>query len=227
MVAWCVMVLVASPVALARSSQHHGGILAATGEARVIDGDTLVVGGAKVRLEGIDAPEIGQTCGRSSLGEWGCGAAATTALERLVEGQSVACDSRGTDRYGRMLGVCWAGRIELNDEMVRRGHAWAFVRYSQSYVEAEGEARALKLGVWQGASEPAWVYREKRWLAEAQVAPGGCAIKGKITRNGQIYHTPWSPWYGRSRIEERRGERWFCSEGEAIAAGFRPAGAPH
>ena len=48
-------------------------------------------------------------------------------------------------------------------------------------------------------------------------------IKGNITRTGQVYHMPWSPWYGKTRVDARRGERWFCSEDEAIAAGWRPA----
>ena len=51
----------------------------------------------------------------------------------------------------------------------------------------------------------------------------GCAIKGNVTRNGRIYHMPWSPWYGQVTIDETQGKRWFCSETEAMAAGWRPA----
>ena len=47
-------------------------------------------------------------------------------------------------------------------------------------------------------------------------------IKGNITDNGRIYHMPWSPWYGKVRIDPARGERWFCNENEAMAAGWRP-----
>jgi hypothetical protein len=58
-------------------------------------------------------------------------------------------------------------------------------------------------------------------------APGGCAIKGNVTAAGErVYHTPASPWYARTRVDEAKGEAWFCDEAAARAAGFRPAGAP-
>lgn len=193
------------------------------GTARVIDGDTLDITGTHIRLEGIDAPETGQTCGRKWLGSWNCGASATSALESMIAGREVTCESRGHDKYHRMLGVCFVGGREINAEMVRQGHAWAFVKYSQSYVEAEAEARVLRIGIWQGTAEPAWVYREKRWASAEEAAPKGCAIKGNVTRNGQIYHMPWSPWYVRVKVDPAKGERWFCSEAEAVAAGWRPA----
>jgi hypothetical protein len=47
-------------------------------------------------------------------------------------------------------------------------------------------------------------------------------IKGNITNGGRIYHMPWSPWYEKVRIETTKGERWFCNENEAVAAGWRP-----
>lgn len=196
-----------------------------TGPARVVDGDTIVIGETRIRLEGIDAPESGQTCNRRWLGTWPCGEAATTHLALLVRDRIVRCDSRGTDLYGRMLGVCFTEGLELNADMVRNGFAWAFVKYSSRLVEAEASARALQLGIWQGEATPAWVWRAQRWTAAASTsdAPQGCVIKGNITRNGQIYHMPWSPWYGRTRVEPERGERWFCSEAEAVAAGWRPA----
>ena len=62
-----------------------------------------------------------------------------------------------------MLGVCRVGQIELNADMVREGLAWAFLKYSDRYREAEAEARVLKIGIWQGETEPAWAYRERRW----------------------------------------------------------------
>jgi endonuclease YncB( thermonuclease family) len=196
-----------------------------SGPARVIDGDTLDIDGRRVRLEGIDAPETGQTCGRRLFGTWDCGKASARALQKLVAGRELSCENRGTDKYGRMLGVCFVGGEDVNAVMVREGLAWAFVKYSQSYVPEEAEARAHRLGVWQGSAEPAWVYREKRWTGAAEEAPRGCAIKGNVTGNGRIYHMPWSPWYGRVKVEAARGERWFCSEAEALAAGWRPVAA--
>lgn len=197
--------------------------IAVRGAARVVDGDTLDVGGTRVRLEGIDAPENGQTCSRKLIGTWKCGAAATKALQEMVAGREVQCASRGADKYGRTLGICWADGIELNERMVREGHAWAFVKYSASYVEAEKDARASARGIFATDNEPAWVYRTNHWKQAEQVAPEGCAIKGNVTRNGHIYHMPWSPWYARVQVDAARGERWFCSESEAIAAGWRAA----
>lgn len=201
----------------ARPAVHDG----VSGRARVIDGDTIDVAGTRVRLEGIDAPEIAQTCGRRLFGTWACGKAAARALRDLTFGREVACERRGTDKYGRMLGVCFVDGHDLNAQMVRKGFAWAFVRYSTSYVDAEAKARADKVGIWQGASEPAWDYRAKRWASAETAAPSGCAIKGNISSKGHIYHMPWSPWYGKVRVDLEKGERWFCSEAEALAAGWR------
>jgi hypothetical protein len=122
-----------------------------------------------------------------------------------------------------MLGLCSLGAIDLNAEMVRRGLAWAFVKYSRTYVDAEAEARTLRLGIWDGEATPAWIYRARAWEQADDAAPGGCAIKGNISRAGHVYHLPWSPWYGKVKVDPQRGERWFCSEAEAQAAGWRPA----
>jgi endonuclease YncB( thermonuclease family) len=193
------------------------------GLARVIDGDTLEIAGRHVRLEGIDAPESGQTCGRRLIGSWRCGSAAADALAKLVAKRRVSCESRGNDKYDRMLGICFVDGRDINAEMVREGYAWAFVKYSQTYVKQEAEARIARVGIWQGDAEPAWVYREKRWAGAEQEAPKGCAIKGNVTEHGHIYHMPWSPWYGKVKVDEANGERWFCSEAEAISAGWRAA----
>ena len=196
-----------------------------TGRAEAVDGDTLAVGGVRVRLEGIDAPEIMQTCTDASGKAWECGAEATRILARLVANVVVSCEERGLDKYKRLLGVCRAGGIEVNAELVRRGLAWAFTRYSQTYVSLEAEARRARLGIWAGAAQPAWDYRAERWqVAETSTeAPKGCPIKGNVTANGRIYHVPWSPWYGKVKMDEGKGKRWFCTEEEAIKAGWRAA----
>lgn len=201
------------------------------GIARVVDGDTIEIAGARIRLEGIDAPEGDQQCARAAGGTWRCGQVATDELQRLVGRSAVRCDSRGTDKYGRMLAICFSGATDINAEMVRRGLAWAFVKYSTIYVAEETEARSRRAGVWQAPTMTAWDHRASRW-AEAsdggagKGATGGpagdCVIKGNITNNGRIYHMPWSPWYDKVRIEAGKGERWFCNENEALAAGWRP-----
>lgn len=194
-----------------------------SGRALVVDGDTLAINGKRVRLEGIDAPEMGQTCGRRWFGTWNCGREAQRALEQLVSGRRVDCESKGQDKYGRDLGICFVDSRDINAELVRRGLAWAFVKYSQTYVNEEAAARTEKVGIWQGAAEPPWTFREQKWQTAEAVAPRGCAIKGNVTGKGKIYHVPWGDWYARVKIDPAKGERWFCSEAEAVEAGWRPA----
>ncbi len=200
------------------------GVPSVQGMARVLDGDTIEIAATRIRLEGIDAPEGGQTCARAGGGTWRCGQAASVELQRLIGRASVRCESRGSDRYGRMLGICFVGATDINAEMVRRGFAWAFVKYSRAYVAEEAEARTRGLGIWQAPTMTAWDHRAGRWEAAGNTAApaGNCLIKGNITSSGRIYHMPWSPWYDKVRIEPEKGERWFCSESEATEAGWRP-----
>lgn len=196
------------------------------GHARVIDGDTLDIVGRRIRLEGIDAPETGQRCARAWWpGTWRCGRAATRALRSLIGRQPVRCVRKGVDRYDRIIATCFVGQTDLNAAMVRDGHAWAFRKYSTTYVDEESVARTGKRGVWRAPTETPWAYRAQKWTVSEQAAPDGCAIKGNISSNGRIYHMPWSPWYKRVRIDTGKGERWFCSEQAAQAAGWRPVGA--
>ncbi len=190
-------------------------------EVRIIDGDTLAVGDVTYRLHGIDAPEAGQTCTTASGSLWQCGDAATAHLIELVDGRSPDCEIRGIDDYDRMLSVCWAGSTELNSQMVLDGYAWAFRRYSEDYVDAELIAARVGLGIWANPTQTAWDFRASKWEVALQKAPDGCPIKGNISNNGHIYHTPWSPWYDRTRVSVERGERWFCTEREALDAGWR------
>lgn len=223
--------LVVAPLLLVESTDARQspastrGFATLTGLAHAIDGDTLLVGGIRVRLEGIDAPEAEQTCTTSQGQVWPCGVQAQRILARLVAHDVVQCEERGLDKYKRLLGICRVGGHDINGELVRQGLAWAFVRYSQSYVTTEAEARVAKRGIWSGTAQPPWDYRAHRWqAAEAEPAsPQGCPIKGNVTAHGRIYHLPWSPWYGRIKMDGSKGKRWFCSEAEAMAAGWRAA----
>ncbi|CAN7181766.1 thermonuclease family protein [Devosia sp. LjRoot16] len=192
----------------------------------VIDGDTIELGGTRYGIHGIDAPEPGQQCERVGGGTWNCGAAAVVALEQIVfAAADVRCDTGKLDEYGRIIAVCWADGVDIGQELVRRGAAWAFVKFANDYVADEGIARAARAGVWQAQTEAPWEFRERRWSASGNEAPDpNCPIKGNINNQGEhIYHPPWSPVYGRTRISLEKGERWFCNEGEAVAAGWRPA----
>ncbi|WP_241229876.1 thermonuclease family protein [Tsuneonella rigui] len=205
------------------------------GPAEVADGDTLSVAGLRVRLHGIDAPEYRQTCERDGA-SWACGEESARQLRALVEGGSVRCRTRGSDNYGRMLGVCEANGIELNRAMVANGWAIALREYSQDYVADEVRAKTARLGIWSSSFQLPQDYRhasEARAEAAARPAPqrivsprasvpgpmGRCAIKGNRNRRGQwIYHLPGMPYY-----EATRAEEIFCTEAEAQAAGYRRA----
>ncbi len=107
------------------------------------------------RLWGIDAPETKQECPDG----WPAGRLATTKLLTLVQGRAVVCQEKDHDRYGRMVAICRAGAEDLGAIMVREGMAWAFLRYSQDYVQEEARARADGLGVHAHGCIPAWEWR--------------------------------------------------------------------
>lgn len=212
-------------VAAALGCLLSGAAMAQEGRARVIDGDSLEVAGEAIRLNGIDAPEARQTC-RDAFGEdYACGQSAARALQRLVEGRTVTCRTLERDRYGRRIAVCEAGGVELNRAMVEGGWAMAFPRYSADYVEDEGMAARAQRGIWSGSFAAPWDWRRiERQTEVAQTdrtAPSDCRIKGNISGAGRIYHVPGSEHYADTRINPGRGERWFCTEAEAIAAGWR------
>jgi endonuclease YncB( thermonuclease family) len=197
--------------------------LAATveGRARVVDGDTLEVAGQKVRLFGVDAPELDQSCERGGR-VWACGQAAREALAEIVGRKRLVCAVQDIDRYGRAVAVCEAGGADVGALMVRQGMALAYRRYSGRYANAEAAAQAEGLGLWTSVYVQPEAYRH---AGDGQAAPDPeCVIKGNIGgKGGRIYHLPGQADYEATRINEKKGERWFCSEAEARAAGFRRA----
>jgi endonuclease YncB( thermonuclease family) len=134
---------------------------------RVIDGDSIVLSGELYRLEGIDAPEIHQTCKHSNR-EWACGKTAANHLRKMLIGASVHCEGKGKDKYGRTLGVCTAslpiGDIEINREMVASGWALDYRKYGSDYLAEEENARAKKLGMWDSEVENPWDWRHRQRL---------------------------------------------------------------
>jgi hypothetical protein len=146
-------------------------------------------------------------------------------LPNCLTARRSRCAARDRDHYGRIIAVCYADEADVNQILVREGLAWAYTRYSEDYVADEAEAQAGLVGIWQGEAEAPWDYRANKWERAAAEAPRpDCPIKGNINRQGEnIYHTPWSPWYDRTQIDKSKGQRWFCDEAEAEAAGWRPA----
>ena len=194
------------------------------GVASVIDGDTLEIHGKRIRLHGIDAPESGQFCEKDGK-QYRCGQQATVALSDKIGRATIRCKQRDIDRYKRIVAVCRLGDVDLNAWVVRGGWAIAYRRYSRDYVNDESAARTAKVGIWAGRFiEPSRWRRGDRLAAEkaGDPAAGSCQIKGNISRKGErIYHVPDGRYYGATRIDEAKGERWFCSEDEAKRAGWR------
>ena len=193
------------------------------------DGDSFLIGEIPVRLKGIDAPELAQECTDNLGREYRCGEMAAEHLKLLVAGRDVVCRGDERDDYGRLVAYCRSGSTDLNARMVGDGWAVAFVRYDDSFIDAETAARDRGLGIWQGKFQRPEAFRASEWKQARQQsvqADDDCVIKGNITSKGErIYHTPWgSEHYARTRISLRKGERWFCSEAEARAAGWRPPG---
>ncbi len=191
------------------------------GTASVIDGDTLEVHGQRIRLHGIDAPESRQLCFVDGK-PWQCGKDAANALADKIARRPVACKDLGRDRYKRIIARCTVAGEDLGEWMVSQGLALAYRRYSLDYVDEEAEAQAARRGIWSGEFVKPWEWRRGKRLVANDNAPDQCRIKGNINRKGErIYHLPGGEWYDRTKIDPAKGERWFCTEAEARAAGWR------
>lgn len=129
-------------------------ILASTPVHAQHDGDTI-----NMRLWGIDAPELEQTCDGSKA--WPAGALAQRALARLVVGRKMTCEYKSTDKYERLVVRCSVEGQDIAKAMVREGWAWAFTQYSRDYANDEQSARALGLGVWSHDCIPPWEWRRR------------------------------------------------------------------
>lgn len=117
-----------------------------SGMARASDGDSLVLQGDRVRLLGIDAPELDQVCWDAADVEWSCGRVAREALATRLATGPLQCQPRGQDKYGRTLAHCSVNDSDLGAYMVGRGLALA----TEGYVVEQAQAKSDRLGLWQG-----------------------------------------------------------------------------
>lgn len=132
------------------------------GQASVIDGDTIEIHGLRIRLHGIDTPESSQWCGDENDTQYRCGRVAAFALDDAIGNHVVSCVGSNTDRYGRLIAVCYVGSVDLNEYLVRAGYGVAYRKYSSDYIAAEQEAHAAGRGLWRGAFEMPWDWRHNR-----------------------------------------------------------------
>ncbi|MGX9943462.1 thermonuclease family protein [Bradyrhizobium sp. BTAi1] len=223
--------------------------LAAT--AAVRSGDTLQLGETVYRLDGIDAPEVDQLCIDDHADPWSCGVEAREQLTRLIAGRAVRCDDLGPDKplKSRRLGLCTVDgdKLSLNQQMARAGYAVSAdpaVKY-RAKDDIAAAKEALR-GIWKGCFVAPGEFRTDKkdgsllgascrsdrdreirdvLFPDAPSAPPGCSIKGKfavrarVTGNIGIYHLQGCPSYPATT----EPDRWFCSEDDARASGFRRA----
>lgn len=195
------------------------------GKATVVAADTLKIGDSRVRMSGIEVPDPDQRCTRPGTRPgrtWACGQEAREATQRLVQGQTVSCEVGGKDSSGLASGRCQAAGADIAEALVKAGHAFSEPGLVPPYRTAEAAARASRSGIWGAADiERPAAWRERIWSTAKRQAPDGCPIKGRVRGDEREYLLPWSSDYARVRVSKRRGERWFCSEAEAVAAGWR------
>ncbi len=132
-----------------------------TGQARVIDGDTLDIDGQRIRLYGIDAPESRQLC-RKDGERWRCGKDATSALKAFLGSRPVSCEELDRDRYRRIVAKCAVDGVDVGEWMVSQGWAVAYYQYSYEYSRAEQRAKSARLGIWASRFVLPWEWRKQK-----------------------------------------------------------------
>lgn len=132
-----------------------------SGTASVIDGDTIEIHGVRIRFHAIDAIEGRQRCRLPDGHEWRCGRDAALALAGRISRSPVSCNIRDTDRYGRLVGVCFSDGVDLNAWMVKNGWAVAYRRYGLDYADEEDAARSAEIGIWMSDFLMPWDWRRK------------------------------------------------------------------
>ena len=126
---------------------------------KIIDGDTIILNGEKIRFSGIDTPELQQTCLQGDQ-EVGCGKTAKKLLTEKIGNAIIECISEGKDTYKRTLAECFVNGESLSKFLVRSGYAFAFRKYSTKFIKDEEFAKANKLGMWAMTFQYPWDFRK-------------------------------------------------------------------
>lgn len=219
--------------------------------ATVKDGATLQLGGVTYRLDGVDAPEFDQICLDDHADPWTCGVEARDQLTKLIGARGVHCEDLGADKIipRRHAGLCTVDgeTISLNQLLVRQGFALnAEPSAKGHFKDDETAASNDRRGLWRGCFVAPQEFRHGKkdgallgaacrgdkdreirqvLFPEEPATPPGCNIKAKfavrarVTGNLGIYHLQGC----RSYAPLTKPDRWFCSEDDAQAAGFRRA----
>ena len=126
---------------------------------KIIDGDTIVLNGEKIRFSGIDTPELKQTCMKGEQKVF-CGMFAKMLLIKKIGNETPKCISEGKDAYKRTLAECFINGESLSGFLVRSGYAFTFRKYSKKFIKDEEFAKENKLGMWSMEFEYPWDFRK-------------------------------------------------------------------
>ncbi|MGJ4943698.1 thermonuclease family protein [Bradyrhizobium sp. HKCCYLS1011] len=224
---------------------------AAAASATIRDGDTIQLGDVVFRLDGIDAPELDQLCIDDHADSWSCGVEARDQLVKLIGGRSIRCDDLGADktRKNRRIGVCTfeGDTVSLNQQIARAGYAVSAEPAAKVHVKDDvATAKDGARGIWKGCFVAPSEFRSDKkdgpllgaacradrdreiravLFPDSPTMPPNCSIKAKfavrarLTGNVGVYHLRGCPSY--PALDNP--DRWFCSEDDARAAGFRRA----
>lgn len=200
---------------------------------RVVDGDTIeLANGERVRYVGIDTPETV----KPNTPVQCYGHEASLHNTELVEGKYVRLvrDVEDRDKYGRLLRYVYVGDTFINLALVENGYARMYtyppnVAHVNEFRVAQESARTNKRGLWgdscSGITSTPKSSTTPLPIVSSTSPTSPCTIKGNISNSGEkIYHRPDCPYYTRTKITIEKGEHMFCTEPEAISAGWRIAG---
>lgn len=151
------LLLVATPVAA-----QVAPLPTIIGSGIAVEGDVISVNGQVVKLWGIDAPEVKQTCTTRQGQSYDCFTPAKDMLGSFIGQKQITCYIRGQDRHGQKVGTCGVDDLDLAALMVRAGWALAYLDLSPQYIELEGEAQARQRGLWKGRVEAPWSWRSRQ-----------------------------------------------------------------
>lgn len=129
---------------------------------RIVDGDRLEVDGNRIRLFGIDAPELEQFCGADKGPQrYPCGRRAKAALGQLfLDASNILCETKSVGEDGWNRAVCKVNGLDVNAEMVKRGQAMANREEAFVYIDEEDGAREAGVGLWASSFAAPWEWRE-------------------------------------------------------------------
>ena len=137
-------------------------VLNASSSLKIIDGDTIILNSEKIRLYGIDTPEIKQTCTDNYGHTYLCGIKAKLELKKIIGSRKVSCIKKTKDRYKRSISICYVDENDINSLMVRSGWALAYRKYSKKYVKDEAIAKLNDAGMWSGKFIAPWKWRRMK-----------------------------------------------------------------